>query len=434
MTLPSSGNPISLSQVNQELRLSSTATISLDNSSVRSLFGAGSSPASINMDSGHSKEYRTTVSYTFTTHTSNFRLGISALSGYVSASTTATVTINSGIYLYSTTTGTPALTIGDYTSAVGSGVGYGSGDIVNITNNGYILGMGGAGGSSTYDGGNPGTPGQDGSAGGIGLSLTGTGSVNITNNGHICGGGGGGGSSSKPGGGGGGGGAGGGVSVRANPTGNQCPTCFYTAGGGAGGTINAQGADGAYADAKSSYLYYCACGGRNCWIKPYTLHPHFVIGSAGGGGRQTGGAAGAGGTVTCGYINYTNLCSVITAHYGQTCLRGRGGYIGGGGAAGYLYSYWCYICNSCCNPKPGKTIVANQIWGRGGAGGTTSTGGTGVYTTPAGGTAGYGGGGGGGWGSAGGSTTSGATTRSGGLGGSAISGTYTFVVTGSINS
>jgi len=54
MTLPASG-PISLSQVNTELQLSSTATISLNDTNVRTLFGVPS--GAISMSNGYGKSY-----------------------------------------------------------------------------------------------------------------------------------------------------------------------------------------------------------------------------------------------------------------------------------------------------------------------------------------------------------------------------------------
>lgn len=55
MALPASGNSISLSQVNTELGLSSTATISMNDTAVRSLFGKAGSGTTISMSDGFGK-------------------------------------------------------------------------------------------------------------------------------------------------------------------------------------------------------------------------------------------------------------------------------------------------------------------------------------------------------------------------------------------
>ena len=55
MTLPASPNTISLSQVNTELGRSATATIDMNDSAVRSLFGRVGSGTTISMSDGHGK-------------------------------------------------------------------------------------------------------------------------------------------------------------------------------------------------------------------------------------------------------------------------------------------------------------------------------------------------------------------------------------------
>ena len=55
MTLPASGNSISLNQVNTELGRTATANINMNDSAVRTLFGVGGSGTAISMSSGFGK-------------------------------------------------------------------------------------------------------------------------------------------------------------------------------------------------------------------------------------------------------------------------------------------------------------------------------------------------------------------------------------------
>jgi len=240
MTLPVSPNAISFSQVNTELGLSSTAQISLNDSAVRTLFGKAS--GAISMSDGRGKS--NTFSFTISSNQVNANLRTLAVNAGWNQSSQVIATINSGVYVYSTSTGTAGLTInGSFPGGV------------TLTNNGYIMGMGGAGTATTPTAGGP--------AISLGVNCT------ITNNTYIGGGGGGGSTAQSigisgnvgPGGGGGaGGGAGGG---------------YY--GGGSGGGIGASGGPGQIA-------YITA----NCYPYP--------TGSGGGGGRIMPGTGGSGGT------------------------------------------------------------------------------------------------------------------------------------------
>ena len=113
---------------------------------------------------------RLTATQIYSTNTTQTTLNVSTLAGYAAGITDITITVNSGVYVYSTDTATPALTITGATA----------GDTVTLVNNGFIIGKGGAGTRST------------GGAAGPALSLGYN--VSITNNSYIAGGGGGGGS------------------------------------------------------------------------------------------------------------------------------------------------------------------------------------------------------------------------------------------------
>ena len=173
MPLPSSG-AISFADVNVELGLTSTAQISLNDAAVRTLFQVPS--GAIAMNNGYGKSNRVALAVTYSTNTINATVNIASLAGYVAGSTDVTITVNSGVYVYSTATNTPGLTI----------TGGNASDTCTLVNNGFILGMGGKGADrlNTLPASSPGRPG--GAAMSIGRNVT------ITNNSFIAGGGGGG--------------------------------------------------------------------------------------------------------------------------------------------------------------------------------------------------------------------------------------------------
>ena len=74
MTLPVSGNVIKFSQINTELEKSSTATIKLSDSDVRTLFGASS--GLIKFSNGFGKSWRSALSYVYSVNTTNSSLDI----------------------------------------------------------------------------------------------------------------------------------------------------------------------------------------------------------------------------------------------------------------------------------------------------------------------------------------------------------------------
>ncbi len=162
MTMVSSG-PISLGgtattgglnqSINVELGLSGTTTISLNQANVRTLLAVPS--GAISLSNAYGKSNRAVVSFAYTSNTANASLNIASLSGYSAGKSDVTVTVNAGVYVYSTSTGTPGLTLTGGTS----------GDTLTLVNNGFIMGRGGAGGAGSSPG-----PG-DGSAGGPAISL-----------------------------------------------------------------------------------------------------------------------------------------------------------------------------------------------------------------------------------------------------------------------
>lgn len=239
MALPSSG-AISLSQVNVELDLGATATINMGSSGVRGLFDVAS--GAISMSNGYGKANAFVFTQTISSSVQNYNLRSAMLSaGYPgSGAFNATITINSGVYVWS-----------DSVATAGFDTGSLSGGTINITNNGFIIGRGGNGSGALNSAGNPGGP-----------AMSISHNVNMTNNSYIAGGGGSGGQ--RNGGGGAGGGSGGtGQSSSGSP--------------GAGGAIGAVGAQGGT----------CQGGGQP---SPVTSMAHGA-----GGGRQLPGSGGASG-------------------------------------------------------------------------------------------------------------------------------------------
>lgn len=106
-----------------------------------------------------------TINITISSNTNNYNLWNSKGGTYSAGKTTVNVTINSGVTIGSTTSGTYAFT---------TGLGWVTGDVINITNNGTIKGGGGGAGVTSSSGGAGGTasganpsntPGGAGSAG-----------------------------------------------------------------------------------------------------------------------------------------------------------------------------------------------------------------------------------------------------------------------------
>lgn len=166
---------ISMSQVNTELSIPSTTTITFNQANVRNLAGVPSGVISMANLQGKSAVFTTTISANQT----NLDLYTYATSvGYSSGA--AQITIAPGVYVYSTSTASAGLTI---PAAFGAGN-------LTLVNNGFIAGKGGAGGSI-----NPGAGfnsyGSPGFVGGIAMSI-GTPMI-FTNNSFVGGGGGGGG-------------------------------------------------------------------------------------------------------------------------------------------------------------------------------------------------------------------------------------------------
>ena len=142
MAMNSSG-PISLAgstagvSIAQQLGLGATTQISLNDSAVRSLAGVPSG-AIIIPTNFYGKSNSVTINLAIASNTKNYNIFSNRGGSYVSGKSIINLTINSGVIVGSSSTSTYALDTGS---------GWATGDVINITNNGYIAGKGGNGGN-----------------------------------------------------------------------------------------------------------------------------------------------------------------------------------------------------------------------------------------------------------------------------------------------
>lgn len=297
MPLPVSG-PISLAQIQSEF--GGTNPVSLSEYYRNGVFVANNNtsiPASgaisIRNFYGVSRQFAFTIS----TNQTNANLRTLAVAAGWDQFSEVVCTVNSGVYLSSNSTGTPGLTVN---GAFPSGV--------TLINNGFIVGMGGAGGNgATAE--MPGAFGNPATAGGNGgTALSVSVGLTVANNGTI-------------GGGGGGGGGGGSASVALPKAG------WYTAGGGGGGG----GRTGlTNSSAGSGGFGFSTSGGNG-------VAGSFSSAGSGGGGSSypaSGGDGGAGGG--WGSSGATGGDGVIVQDYGYGAVTVNPG--GSGGSAGAAVS------------------------------------------------------------------------------------------------
>jgi hypothetical protein len=248
--------------VNIELNRSATATINMNESAVRTLAAVPS--GAISMSNFYGKSNRVIASVVIAANTANYTVNTAKVTGYVAGSTDLTLTINSGIFVSSGSTGSYAMTVDTSWAA---------GDTISIINNGTIVGRGGNGGQGAVStGGN----GNAGSSGGPALIVNRAVTFNNTN-GRIAGG---------------GGGGGGGTNGQYTQTFGKSSTTFFFGGGGGGGGIGdssggAGGSGGGGNPGSGGTLTAAGAGGATI---PLPERPSGAGGA--GGGYGSGGAAG----------------------------------------------------------------------------------------------------------------------------------------------
>lgn len=309
MTLPASPNAISLNQVNVELGLSGTATISMNDAAVRTLAGVGGSGTIISMSNLHGKSNIVTYNLTaIAADTANYNLRSAAIAAGWNGTTpiNLTATINATRRVYSTSSSTPAIVTGSFPS----------GSTITLVNNGIIVGMGGSGGI-----GSPTGTGQVGGAGGAALAMNYP--LTITNNGTIYGAG--------------GGGGGGSALVLTSSSGPWNPgtsTLYYAGGGGGGGQgLNGgPGGAGYQNGGAGSYTGRGTGGAAN-----YSLSTAEGADPVGGAGGGNGGLFGVGGTSSYPYSPYP-ITPVAGGAAGNSVIR-NGNVLTWGGTNGSSATY-----------------------------------------------------------------------------------------------
>lgn len=346
MTLPVSG-AISFNNINVELGVAGTTQASLGQASYRTLAAVPS--GAISMSNFYGKSSRATASYTYTANINMASLNITILPGYVTGNTDVTITVNAGVYLYSTSTGTPGLTLS----------GGSTGDTVTLVNNGFIIGKGGNGAGITV-----GDTLVAGTVGGPALKLGFNTTINNTNASAYIGGGGGGGGSiygfngtSKSGSSGGGGAGGGNGGIAPNGAGG-------TIAGGVGTTTpGASGANGNISSPGSN-----ASGGGGGLIIPGTTTAGPTRSSTGNTAGNGGSAGGSGPNVTA-ETKPTNTIGasggasnsaggVGTTNSVKSALGGGGGGWGASGGAATSFGLSAPTGNSAATAG-GKAVDLN---------------------------------------------------------------------------
>ena len=252
---------------------------------------------SISFSNFYGATNRVAINVTISGNVANYVFNTAKVPGYIAGVTDVTLTINSGVVVSASTTGTSALTVD---------TSWNSGDTVRINNYGVIVGMGGAGGGGSDGAGSAG-------AGG-GRALTVSRAITFGNYGTIAGGG--------------GGGGGGGGAVE------KIMSFYYICAGGGGGggrtgSYNSGGGAGGISERSRDYGSY--------------------DGYAGGAGTYNGEGGGGGGP----WLNKPGATGGTWGAAGGTGTAGNAGAGGAGGPAGAAVSGNGYITWSATGTRYG---------------------------------------------------------------------------------
>jgi hypothetical protein len=181
MALPTSGT-ITLDEIHVEAGGTTNTTATINDADIRALIGKAEG-VTMSFDEWYGASASVTINLTIGANTNNYNIQNSRGGTYRAGVTTVNLTINSGVTVGSTSTGTYALETGSS---------WASGDVINIINNGTVKGhggSGGAGGDTEYN-----VNADDGENGGDGgNAFRAQFATTFTNNGSVYGGGGGGG-------------------------------------------------------------------------------------------------------------------------------------------------------------------------------------------------------------------------------------------------
>lgn len=299
-------------------------------------FGLIATSGAISVGTFRGTSRAVTINLTISVNTANYNIRTAA--GSPAGVATVTVTVNSGIYVYGSTTGV---------FAMDTGTGWTAGSTISVVNNGLIVGCGGAGGAgATVPNATNNSFGAAVAGGTGGTALRSQYAVAVTNNGTVAGG---------------GGGGGGGGAEKNNTNGKgTAVNGFPGAGGGGGrGGPSTGGAGSSPVGCANSTAAGSGTGGT--LLLPTTTTTTIAPGTAGSAGaRSVIGSVGSGGGSGYGY----GLSGAALATVGQGGPLGTAGFAGGNPALDSAQYYSYGHINGAAGGAAGNYVngAANTTW------------------------------------------------------------------------